>query len=84
MFDTLYVSVEKEQFAVPVLFAMQSVRQRFLELVETRFDNDMDPDLLWISLLDPYMTNAPLITKDELVEAKARFLDEMILNDAVL
>lgn len=77
MFDELYASVNTESFAPRVLSMMQSVRQSFLVLMEKRFDNNLDNDLLWISLLDPYMTNTGLFTAGEFNQAKMRMIAEM-------
>ncbi|EGZ17775.1 hypothetical protein PHYSODRAFT_500421 [Phytophthora sojae] len=70
IFDVLYTSVEKEAYAMEVLSIMQSVRRSFSALLKQRFDKEADPDLLWISLLDHYMTNSAIFTADEYEKAR--------------
>lgn len=77
IFDDLYAQVKREPFADRVIATMKSVRRCFVTLIEKRFE-EVDDDVMWISLLDPYFTNSSLLSDAETKRAKVRLKQEMI------
>eukprot|EP00644_Phytophthora_capsici_P019644 jgi/Phyca11/133569/e_gw1.562.2.1 len=78
MFDVVSASVHHEWFCERVLAKMHSVRLSFIRLLNQRFKEVMDPELLWISLLDPYLATTYFLTPEETKVAKKNMLNEMI------
>ncbi|KAF1331171.1 hypothetical protein FI667_g4415, partial [Globisporangium splendens] len=61
-------------FLTRALKEMNDVRAAVLELFLTRFTN-MNVDLLWVSYLDPRLTEMTHLKPDEIAEAKNYLID---------
>ncbi|KAG1695428.1 hypothetical protein DVH05_020466 [Phytophthora capsici] len=75
MFDVVSASVHHEWFCERVLAKMHSVRLSFIRLLNQGFKEVMDPELLWISFLDPYLATTYFLTPEETKVAKKNMLN---------
>jgi hypothetical protein len=78
LFDVVSTTVRGEVFYEQVLATMHSVRRSFAKLLDKRFEDVTKDELLWLSLLDPCLTNSNILTAAETKLAQDCLLDEMI------
>ncbi|GMF30815.1 unnamed protein product [Phytophthora fragariaefolia] len=77
LFDEEALLVEDAPYKQNVLDLMTTVRLAFVGLFERRFA-DLPTDLLWISYLDPRLTNMEGLTDDQCKEAITGLIDAAI------
>ncbi|KAE9096069.1 hypothetical protein PF005_g24807 [Phytophthora fragariae] len=77
LFDEEALLVEDAPYKQTVLDLMTTVRLAFVDLFERRFA-DLPTDLLWISYLDPRLTNMEGLTNDQCKEAITGLIDAAI------
>ncbi|GMF43343.1 unnamed protein product [Phytophthora fragariaefolia] len=77
LFDEEALLVENAPYKQTVLDLMTTVHLAFVGLFERRFA-DLPTDLLWISYLDPRLTNMEGLTNDQCTEAITGLIDAAI------